>query len=248
MSWGTWLITAACIALWCITAYQVALAAGARTWHDILANVWSGAQNADVLVAYGARENSAILAGQYWRFVTPVFLHANLLHVGLNMLNLVVLGVMIERIFGHLRFALIYMVTGVVSVIASFLFMPNDVSVGASGAVFGIVGAYSVFMVMHRKAFGRRSTPIIVWLVLIIGVNLGLGLVIPGVDNYAHVGGLVSGVMLGWLFAPFYVVERKDGHALLVDKHRLARRWPLALLTIAATLVFAYVALHLMGG
>ena len=248
ISWATWVITLITIVMWCLTAYQVALAAGAHSIRDILENVLSNSQNADVLVAYGAKYNDAIIEGQYWRFVTPIFLHANLLHVSLNILNLVVLGVFVERIFGHLRFLLIYLVTGIISVIASFYFAPQDISVGASGAIFGLVGAYSVFVFVHRRAFRRGGIPALTWLVFIIGLNLGIGLIIPNVDNYAHISGFVSGCILGWCFSPFYVLLSGEGKAVLKDTHSLSCRWPLALLAIAVTLFFAIIAVHFIGG
>lgn len=248
ISWFTWIIALITFALWCLTAYQVALAAGAHTLHDFLANVFSNSQNADVLITFGAKYNQAILEGQYWRFVTPIFLHANILHVGLNMLNLIVLGVFVERIFGHLRFLLIYLVTGVISIVASFYFAPQEISVGASGAIFGLVGAYSLFVFIHRRAFRRGGIPALSWLVLIIGINLGVGLIIPNIDNYAHVGGFVSGCILGWFFAPFYVLHSEEGKAVLIDVHSLTRRWLLALLTIATTILFAIIAVHFIGG
>ena len=246
--WFTWIITIGTIATWCFTAYQVALASGAHTIHDILANVFANTQNADVLIAYGAKYNDAIIAGQYWRFITPIFLHANILHVSLNMLNFFILGIFIERLFGHLRFLLIYLVTGVISVIASFYFAPQDVSVGASGAIFGLVGAYSIFILVHRRAFSRGGIPAIAWLVVIVALNLGIGLVIPNVDNYAHVGGFLSGCLLGWFFVPFYVVLPGEGKSQPSDTHRLSRRWPLALLMIVITILLAIIALHLSGG
>lgn len=248
ISWATWIITIGTVATWCFTAYQVALASGAHSLHDILANVFADTQNADVLIAYGAKYNDAIIAGQYWRFVTPIFLHANILHVSLNMINFFILGIFIERLFGHLRFLLVYLVTGVISIIASFYFAPQEISVGASGAIFGLVGAYSIFILLHRRAFQRAGIPAIAWLVVIIGLNLGIGLVIPNVDNYAHVGGFLSGCVLGWFFAPFYVVLPGEGKSQLSDVRSLSRRWPLALLTIAVTLVIAIIALHLSGG
>lgn len=256
--WVTWILTISTIGFWCFTAYQVALTAGAHSFSTIIRNVLSNAENADVLVTYGAKYNDAILAGQYWRFITPIFLHANLLHVGLNMLNLVILGIFIERLFGHLRFLLIYLITGVISIIASFYFAPQEISVGASGAIFGLVGAYSIFVLVHRRAFRRNGIPALIWLTLIIGVNLGLGLFISNVDNYAHVGGFLSGCILGWLFAPYYVFSSKEDKnspeptppwsKQLIDAHSLSRRWPLALLTIAVTLLLAILALHFVGG
>lgn len=246
--WFTWIITVGTVAAWCFTAYQVALASGAHSIRDILANVFADAQNADVLIRYGAKYNDAIIAGQYWRFITPIFLHANILHVGLNMLNFFILGLFIERLFGHLRFLLAYLLTGVISIIASFSFAPQDISVGASGAIFGLVGAYSIFILMHRRAFSRGGIPAIAWLVVIIGLNLSIGLVIPNVDNYAHLGGFVSGCLLGWFFVPFYVVLPGEGKLQLSDTHSLSRRWPLALVAIAITIVLAVIALHFSGG
>ncbi len=275
-TWCVWLITLVTVAIWCFTAYQAALAVGAYSLRDVLTNIANNAitirdQDNDalsnVLITYGAKDNTLIAHGQYWRFVTPIFLHANLLHVGLNMLNFVVLGVFLERLVGHVRFLLIYLITGIISIIASFYFAPQEISVGASGAIFGLVGAYSVFVLVHRKAFPRGGIPALLWLVLIIGVNLGLGLVIPNVDNYAHVGGLVSGCLLGWWFTPLYIETKTSKMSLiqqktdvsqsaypihlahtLVDTHSLARRWPLALLTLLGTLALAVLALHLTGG
>ncbi len=275
-TWVVWLITLVTVVLWCFTAYQTALASGAHSLHDILTNILSNAINvraqdndalSSVLITYGAKENTLIINGQYWRFVTPVFLHANLLHVGLNMLNFVVLGIFLERLVGHARFLLIYLVTGIISVIASFHFAPQEISVGASGAIFGLVGAYSIFVLAHRQAFPRGGIPALLWLVLVIGINLGLGLVIPNIDNYAHVGGLLSGCLLGWWFTPLYTETKTSKIELiqhkstvyqsvyptrlaqtLVDTHSLARRWPLALLTILGTLALAVLALHLTGG
>ena len=253
-SWVTWSITLGTIIVWCITAYQFALATGAHTFHDIIVVTMNNAisiQDKDndalskVLIAFGAKENDLINQGQYWRFVTPIFLHANLLHVGLNMLNFVVLGVFVERLVGHMRFLLIYLVTGIVSIIASYYFIPQEVSVGASGAIFGLVGAYSIFVFLHRRAFRNGGIPVLFWLVFVIVGNLSIGLFVPNVDNYAHVGGLLSGCLLGWWFAPLYTLS--DNKAL-VDTHSLSRRWPLALLTIAGTLILAIIARLFIGG
>ena len=248
ISWATWLITAGTILLWCITATAMAHAAGAHDIRAVLMNIASNAIDVHdndalttTLIAYGAKDNTLMLQGQYWRFITPIFLHANVLHIGLNMLNLVVLGVFLERLFGHLRFLLIYLLTGVISIIASFYFAPQEISVGASGAIFGLVGAYSIFVLVHRRAFPRGGIPALFWLLIIVTLNLGLGFFVSNVDNYAHIGGLLSGCLLGWEFTPLY---RLTSTNVLVDKHALARRWPLALLTIAGTLVLAFLALH----
>ena len=254
ISWVTWGVVTGTIIIWCVTAYQFALATGAHNAHDIIAAVMNNAINiqdkdnnalSSVLIAFGAKDNDLILQGQYWRFVTPIFLHANLLHLGLNMLNLAVLGVFLERLVGHMRFLLIYVITGIVSIIASFYFMPQEISVGASGAIFGLVGAYSVFVLMHRRAFRKGGIPALLWLIIVIVGNLSIGFFVPNVDNYAHLGGLLSGCLLGWWFTPLYTLTQDN---TLIDKHSLSRRWPLALLTIAGTLILAIIARLFIGG
>jgi membrane associated rhomboid family serine protease len=254
ISWVTWLIALGTVIIWCITAYQLAIATGAHNLHDVLSSVMNNAINiqdkdndalSNVLINFGAKDNDLILRGQYWRFITPIFLHANLLHVSLNMLNFAVLGVFLERLVGHLRFLLIYLVTGVISIIASFYFIPQEISVGASGAIFGLVGAYSIFVLTHRRAFRRGGIPALLWLVFVIVGNLSIGFFVPNVDNYAHLGGLLSGCVLGWWFTPLYTLAPNKA---LVDMHSLSRRWPLALLTIAGTLILAIIARYLIGG
>jgi len=253
ISWVTWTIIAVTTTLWVLTASQAALATGAHSIQAILIHITHNALTiqpqddqaiSKVLIADGAKYNAFIIQGQYWRFITPVFLHVNALHVGLNMLNLLFLGIYLERLAGHLRLLFIYLVCGVISIIASFYFTPHELSIGASGALFGLVGAYSVFILMHRQAMNRQGIPAIIELIVIIGFNLALGLVIPNVDNYAHVGGLISGCLLGWWFMPYYKVS---AHDTLTDTHRLSVRWPLALLTILGTLLLAIIALHLNG-
>ena len=254
ISWVTWGVIVGTIILWSVTAYEFALATGAHNMHAIIAAVMNNAINiqdkdndalSNVLIAYGAKDNALIMQGQYWRFITPIFLHANVLHITLNMLNLAVLGVFLERLVGHARFLLIYLITGVVSIIASFYFMPQEISVGASGAIFGLVGAYSIFVLMHRRAFRKGGVPALVWLIFVIVGNLSIGFFVPNVDNYAHIGGLLSGCLLGWWFTPLFTLTQDN---VLVDKHSLSRRWPLALLTIAGTLILAIIARSFIGG
>jgi membrane associated rhomboid family serine protease len=253
ISWVTWSIVIFTTVVWVCTASQAALAAGAHSIRDSLMDMMRDAiiiQPQDnqaisqVLIMDGAKYNTLIMQGQYWRFITPIFLHVNALHVGLNMLNLLILGVYLEKLMGHMRLLFIYLVTGVISTIASFYFAPSELSVGASGAIFGLVGAYSIFILMHRRAMNRQGIPAIIELIVIVGLNLGLGIVIPNVDNYAHVGGLISGCFLGWWFMPYYQVSADH---TLKDTHRLSTRWPLVLLTVLGTLLLATIAVYLNG-
>ncbi|QBD83594.1 rhomboid family intramembrane serine protease [Ktedonosporobacter rubrisoli] len=111
--------------------------------------------------------------------------------------------------------------------------------------MFGLVGAYSIFVLSHRRAFRGEGVFALLWLVVVVGINLSIGLFVKNVDNYAHIGGLLSGCLLGWWFMPSY---RPSPTRVLTDVHGLTYRWPLALLTILGTLILVMIALYLTGG
>ena len=132
--------------------------------------------------------------GEYYRLFTAMFLHGSLLHIGFNMYVLYMFGPQLESVLGHLRFGLLYLLAGLGGSIASFWFSdPNVVSVGASGAIFGLMGAYIV--IMHRLGNDTRQV------IGLIGINLVLGFVISGVDWRAHIGGLVTGALVAAIMA-----------------------------------------------
>ena len=137
-----------------------------------------------------------IADGQWYRLVTPMLLHAGLWHILLNMLVLWVYGPNVEQAFGSVRFVAMYVISGFVGGAASFAFGPcRAVGVGASGAIFGIVGVLLVFL------YNRRRSAFVAGymrnLMLFIGINLVFGLVWPNIDYFAHLGGLAAGVALG---------------------------------------------------
>jgi rhomboid protease GluP len=140
----------------------------------------------------GAKENYLILSGEYWRFLTPIFLHADFQHLAMNCLSLFVFGKIIEGMYGHIKFAFIYFVAGIIGNIASFMFSPHS-AVGASGAIFGLMGALLYFRVENPIAFKKYFGNNI--LVMVI-VNLVYGFVKPGIDNFGHIGGLVGGFFI----------------------------------------------------
>lgn len=143
------------------------------------------------LITYGAKWNPSIIAGEYWRFVTPMFLHIGYLHITFNGLALYYLGSLVERIYGTWRFFWIYFLSGFIGVVASFAFTDN-VAAGASGAIFGCFGAMLYFGLKRKDLFFRTLGYDIIFVLLF---NLGIGVVIPMIDNYAHVGGLVGGFL-----------------------------------------------------
>lgn len=150
-----------------------------------------GSTNIYVLLQFGAKVNPLILQGEWWRFFTPIFLHIGFFHLFMNSLALYYLGTAVEKIYGKLRFLVIYLVAGFFGSLASFIFSPN-LSAGASGAIFGCFGALLYFGLVNRKAFFRTMGMNILTL---IAFNLILGFIIPGIDNAGHIGGLVGGFL-----------------------------------------------------
>ncbi|ADH99813.1 Rhomboid protease [[Bacillus] selenitireducens MLS10] len=141
------------------------------------------------LVEFGAKYDPAILDGEWWRFVSAMFIHIGPLHLFMNSLALFFLGAAVERIFGTGRFFGIYFLAGLFGSVASFVFNDN-ISAGASGAIFGLFGALLYFGVRHKKLFFRTMGMNIL---VILGINLVFGFVVPMVDNGAHIGGLIGG-------------------------------------------------------
>lgn len=148
-----------------------------------------GSTNTSTLIKYGAKVNQLIAEGEWWRFITPVFLHIGFIHLAMNTLALYFLGTEVERIFGNLRFVWIYLFAGVTGFIASFIFSAN-LSAGASGAIFGCFGALLYFGVMYPKLFFRTMG---LNLLVVLGINLMVGFSASGIDNAGHLGGLVGG-------------------------------------------------------
>lgn len=145
---------------------------------------------------------------QWYRVVTGMFLHASIIHIGLNMLSLYFVGVITEQIFGRWRFLAIYMVAGIVGGVAQALLAPSTVALGASGAIFGIFGAFGIFILLHRRALGPAGNAILAqwffWLLINIWFTFGGG----DIAIYDHIGGLIAGLALGVLINPAGLARR----------------------------------------
>ncbi|MGH2740632.1 MAG: rhomboid family intramembrane serine protease [Actinomycetota bacterium] len=161
-----------------------------------LVEIALGGPNIPVLVQMGAMVPSLVAAGDYWRLLAAMFLHATLLHLLFNAFGLYIFGSLIEGVLGRLRFVAIFFITGISASAASFAFgSPLRVAVGASGAVFGLLGAWLAYN-WRRRESGLAQANIRGGL-LLIGLNLFLGFSVPGIDNTAHVAGLVAGFAAG---------------------------------------------------
>lgn len=166
----------------------------------------NAAARMDLLMAVGARVNSLIREGQLWRFITPIFLHASIPHILFNMYALVAFGAGLEKHFGHVRFLTLYILGGFAGNVLSFL-LSDGFSVGASTAVFALVGAEGVFLYQNRGLLGNQFGRAIGNVLFIVAVNLALGLT-PGIDNWGHVGGLLGGLVFTWFAGPVWEVRQ----------------------------------------
>ncbi len=162
----------------------------------------------DVLLALGAKDHRAIAAGQIWRYVTPIFLHVDPLHLMVNMYSLYIIGPPVERPYGAARFAAVYALSGVGGVAFSLAFSSQP-SAGASGAIFGLLGALAGFMYLHRELTGAAGRGQLRHILLVAAINLAIGLS-PGIDNWGHLGGLLCGVALALLLGPRFEVQRQE--------------------------------------
>ncbi len=159
--------------------------------------VW--ARTPESLAAAGARLSEAVAIGQTWRMVTCLLLHADWLHFGLNTLALFGLGRLAEALFGRARLLALFLGAGLGGSVLSQL-GPSTMSVGASGAVFGLMGACIAFGFRHRAVLPVDLRRLLVrglmpWVVL----NLVIGFTVPRIDNLGHIGGLLTGAVLGLL-------------------------------------------------
>lgn len=132
---------------------------------------------------------AAVASGEWFRLVTAPFLHAGLWHLGLNMLALWILGGLLEPLIGRWRFVAVYLASALSGAVASYAFgSPVVISVGASGAVFGLLGATLVSL--------RRLNRDVSGVVVLLVINVGIGFVVPNIDWRAHLGGLLAGLVL----------------------------------------------------
>jgi len=166
-------------------------------------NTLRGPEDIRVLDLFGAKVNEKIADGQVWRLFTAMFLHIGAIHLLFNLYALYILGPMVEGYFGHLRFLAIYLLAGLFGSVASYAFSPVP-SAGASGAIFGLAGATTVYFLRYRDNFGARGRAILQNMLVVIGINLVFGLSVRGIDNWGHMGGLVGGALVAWGLLPRY--------------------------------------------
>lgn len=158
----------------------------------LLLELAGGSEVTAVLKEFGAKESILVAVyGEWWRLFTSMFLHIGIAHLIFNSIALYYLGVVVERMFGHTRFLILYILAGLMGSIASFAFNdPLVTSAGASGAIYGLFGALLYFGLRRKDLFFQTMGKEIL---AVLGINLALSIAISSIDLFAHLGGLVGG-------------------------------------------------------
>ena len=163
----------------------------------------NGSEDSRVLFLFGAKINQLVAVGEVWRLFTAMFLHIGVIHLLFNLYALNALGPLVESYFGHYRFAAIYLIGGLFGSLASYAFSPSP-SAGASGAVFALAGAITVYFLKYRENYGARGRAILNNMFLVIAINLVFGMSQSGIDNWGHIGGLIGGALVTYGLLPNY--------------------------------------------
>lgn len=163
----------------------------------IVESLVGGSQNYQTLLLMGAKTNNLVQAGQWWRLITPIFLHIGIFHIFMNGFTLLYVGQILEPMVGHWRFFVIYILSGIMGNLASFAFGANNViSAGASTSLFGMFAAFLALGLIYREnRFLRELGKSFLGL---IAINLLMDLTMSGIDIWGHVGGAVGGLLLGY--------------------------------------------------
>jgi rhomboid protease GluP len=160
-----------------------------------------------VILNYG-QYNAAVFNGEAWRLLTAMFIHGNIAHIAGNMLFLVIFGLRAEDLFDIKEYLLVYFLSGFAGGVLSLLLGPATNSVGASGAIFGILGATTIYV---RRAIGQSIITALLYSFFLLAINIG-----PNVNILAHLGGLVAGLLIGYSLAsrrkPHQVVTYQYGY------------------------------------
>lgn len=158
------------------------------------------------------------IEGQFYRFITSMFIHSDPMHILMNMLSLYFLGRVFEKFFKPLAYLSIYFVTGIFGSLLLLFVTPESQAIGASGAIFGIFGALAGFAWVHRKSMHDEFMQFMRSFGIILLLNFAMGLAIPQIAMSAHIGGLIAGMISGVIMAknPKYLWAYLFGSAVLI--------------------------------
>jgi rhomboid protease GluP len=152
------------------------------------------------MVAWGANFGPLVSGGQWWRLLTAMFVHGDIFHLGFNLYFLWAVGRMCEQIFGRAAYTAVYLGSGLLANLVAVAWRPDAITVGASAALFGVFGAFLAFALRRRDMLSEEFVRSIRFnAVLLIGMNVVIGLVVPEISIVGHIAGLLAGFALGYL-------------------------------------------------
>ncbi len=161
-----------------------------------------GSENSGVLIALGANFKPLLQQGEVGRLLTSVFLHGGFLHLAVNSYGLFLLGKFVNKVYGGHRFFIVFILTGIIASTVSAL-MNSGLSVGASGGIAGLLGLLLSFTLRNKALLNKKFTDSFLKnIVFIIVINVVIGLSAKGIDNWAHLGGFLAGILMGFIFSP----------------------------------------------
>jgi rhomboid protease GluP len=183
---------------------------------NVLAFIYTSIYGIELVGTYGGLYAPYVRTGEFYRLITSVFLHANIFHLFLNMYALYIIGSQIESFFGSFKYLIIYLFSALAGSLLSMAFLGEAWSIGASGAIFGLFGSMLYFGYNYRVYLGSTIKTQIIPL---IAINLLIGFTIPGIDQFAHLGGLIGGIIISMAVGLKYktsVMERINGVILSI--------------------------------
>jgi rhomboid protease GluP len=197
--------------------------------------------------ALGMKVNDLILAGQYWRFLTPALLHGSIPHILFNMYALYSIGPEMERHYGHGRFLVLYLLGAFAGNVLSFAFSTAN-SLGASTAIFGVFAAEGVFVYQNRSVLGPRARVVLNQIIILAVINLAYGMAGQGIDNWGHIGGLLGGAAFAWFAGPVIHREIYYDRMVISDERENSQAFLAAVVVGSLFAILAVVALYQRGG
>jgi rhomboid protease GluP len=208
----------------------------------ILQNLLESTMGYDLLFFFGGKINRFIMDGEIWRLVTPAFLHSSVLHIALNMYALYIIGLRLERFYGHGRLFLLYILSAFAGNVLSFVLTSAN-SLGASTAIFGLLAAEGMFIFQNRKLFGpQRTRQMMVNLSVILAINLVYGFTSSArVDNMGHIGGLVGGFFFAWKAGPILRITGEPPFFEAKDNRKIWEIILAAIMVLIGFMVIAYI-------
>lgn len=195
----------------------------------------------DLPVIFGIKTPELYADREWWRLVTPMFLHGGVFHLGFNMYALYAMGPTLEHFYGHARFLALYLLAGFTGNVLSLIMTPSP-SLGASTAIFGLLAAQGVFLYRNRAFIGASARPQLINIAVVALINFVIGMS-PGIDNWGHLGGFLGGLIFAWFGGPVLAVVDRGWERSLADESRRVQ----VMLAWIATFGLALIVLWVWG-